>query len=101
MSQYFIAYIGGDQSTSPEEGKLNFSKYMEWLNSLGEAAISPMNPFKTTRTVKPDGSVTGGSSMAMSGFTIIEAESMDTALALVMNCPFLEINGALEVSELA
>jgi len=36
----------------------------------------------------------------MSGFTIIEAESMDAALEAARSCPFLEIGGSLEVSEL-
>ena len=36
----------------------------------------------------------------MSGYTIIESESMDTALSIAKACPFLEIGGSLEVSEL-
>ena len=36
----------------------------------------------------------------MSGFTVIEATSMEQALAVAKACPFLEIGGSLEVSEL-
>ena len=36
----------------------------------------------------------------MSGFTLIEADSMETALAIAKACPFLDIGGSLEVSEL-
>ena len=36
----------------------------------------------------------------MSGYTIIEADSMDAALSIAQACPFLEIDGSLEVSEL-
>jgi hypothetical protein len=36
----------------------------------------------------------------MSGFTVIEAASMDEALKAAQTCPFLEIGGILEVSEL-
>lgn len=100
MSQYCITYLGGDQPSTPEEGKQHMAKYMEWLASLGESAVSPAHPFKSTSTVKPDGSVTNGSSTTMSGFTIIEADSMDAALSVAKSCPFLEIGGSLEVSEL-
>ena len=100
MSQYVITYLGGDQPSTPEEGKEHFAKYQEWLASLGEAAISPMNPFKDTQTVSSDGTVTAGSSTAMSGYTIIEADSMERALEIAKACPFLDINGSLEVSEL-
>jgi hypothetical protein len=36
----------------------------------------------------------------MSGYTIIQADSMDAALSIAKACPFLEIGGSLEVSEL-
>ncbi len=100
MSQYIITYHGGDQPDTPEAGKTHFAKYQEWLASLGKSAISPMNPIKNTSTVNPNGSVTLGSSSAMSGYTIIEAESNESALKIARACPFLEIGGTLEVSEL-
>jgi len=100
MPQYIIAYLGGDQPSSPEEGKQHFAKYMDWLSSLGDSAVSPANPLKNTSTVNPDGTVTTGGTTSMSGFTIIEADSMEAALSIAKACPFLEIGGSLEVSEL-
>ncbi len=100
MPQYVIVYLGGNQPESPEEGKKHFQKYMEWLTSLGDAAISPANPLKNTHTVQPDGSVKSSGTSSMSGFTIIKANSMDEALKIARACPFLDIGGSLEVSEL-
>ena len=100
MAQYVIVYLGGDQPSSPEEGKRHFAKYQEWLASLGDAAVSPANPFKDTSTVNPDRTVIAGSTTSMSGYTIIEADSMETALEIAKACPFLDIGGSLEVSEL-
>jgi len=100
MPHYIITYLGGNQPSSPDEGKKNMAKYMEWIASLGENAVSPMNPFKNTSTMNPDGSVTSGSSIKMSGYTIIKAESMAEAMQMVKDCPFLEVGGTLEVSEL-
>ena len=100
MAQYMITYLGGDQPSSPEEGKQHFSKYMEWLASLGDAAVSPANPIKNTSTVNPDGTVSTGGTTSMSGFTTVEADSMDAALLMAKACPFLDIGGSLEVSEL-
>ena len=100
MAKYVIAYLGGDQPSSPEEGKQHMSKYMEWLSSLGDSVVSPANPFKNTSTVKSDGTVTSGSTTTMSGYTIIKADSMDAALSIAKTCPFLDIGGSLEVSEL-
>ena len=100
MPKYIIVYIGGNQPPSPDEGKKHFGKYMDWLSSLGESVISPANPFKDTSTINSDGSVNDGSRTGMSGYTIIEAESMEEAHSFAKTCPFLEIGGTLEVSEL-
>ncbi len=101
MPQYVIVYLGGDQPSNPEEGKQHFAKYMEWLSSLGDAAVSPANPLKNTCTVNSDGSVTGGGKSTMSGYTIIKVDSMEAAQTIAKACPFLDIGGSLEVSELA
>ncbi len=100
MPQFAILYLGGEQPSSPEEGKKHFAKYQEWLSSLGDSAISPANPFKDTHTVRADGSVAAGSTTSISGYTIIEAASIEDALSIAKACPFLEIGGSLEVSEL-
>lgn len=100
MPKFVIVYLGGKQPSSPEEGKQQFAKYMQWMSELGDAVISPANPFKNTHLVSPDGSISTGGTTAMSGYTIIEADSMDSALSIAKKCPFLDIGGSLEVSEL-
>ena len=100
MSRYLLCYLGGNHPSTPEEGQQHFARYMDWLSALGDAAISPANPLGNTRCVNTDGSVTAGGSTAMSGFTIVETDSADAALAMARSCPFLEIGGSIEVSEL-
>lgn len=100
MPQFMITYLGGEKPATPEEGQKNMAKYQEWLASLGEAAVSPANPLKDTRTVHPDGSVTDGSSTGMSGYTVVEADDIEQALSMAKACPFLDVNGSLEVSEM-
>lgn len=101
MPQYIITYVGSPrQPSSPEEGRQHMSKFKAWVSSLGDAAVSPANPIKNTKTVNPDGSVASGGTSSMSGFTIIEADSEEAALSIAKDCPYLDIGGALEVSEL-
>ncbi len=100
MKNYIVTYLGGQQPTDPEEGQRHFEKYREWLTSLGDAVVSALNPLKDTSVVKPDGTVTPGSLTEMSGFTIIQANSAEAVLEMAKSCPFLEIGGSLEVSEL-
>lgn len=100
MKQFVLVYLGGNQPTSEEEAQNHFNKYMEWLQSLGDAVVVPTIPLKDTSTVNPDGMVREGGSSAMSGFSIIKAPSMEAALSIAQACPFLEIGGSLEVSEM-
>ena len=100
MLQYIFVYIGGEYPSDTKEGQKHFEKYQQWLHSLGNAVISPAIPFKDTHTVQADGSTAPGSLSAMSGMSIIRLGSMQEALAAAQACPFLEINGALEISEM-
>jgi len=100
MPQYIFVYLGGEYPSNPAEGQKHFSKYQQWLSSLGDAVISPAIPFKDTHTVQPDGSTGAGSTTAMSGLSIIKMPSMEDALKAAESCPFLEINGTLEISEM-
>ncbi|HEY6094128.1 MAG TPA: YciI family protein [Gallionellaceae bacterium] len=99
MKQYVLAYLGGNHPTNPEEARLHHMKYVEWLSSLGDALVVPTIPLKDTSTVSSNGSVREGSTSAMSGFSVIKADSMEAALSIAQACPFLEIGGSLEVSE--
>lgn len=100
MPQYIFVYLGGEYPASSKEGEKHFCKYQQWLSSLGDAVVNPAIPFKDTHTVRPDGSSGEGSTTAMSGLSIIKFDSMDQALTAAKSCPFLEIDGTLEISEM-
>ncbi len=100
MPQYIFVYLGGEYPTDPEEGQKHFEQYQQWLQSLGDKIVSPAIPFKDTHTVHPDQSVEQGTVTAMSGLSILRMNSMDEALEAAKSCPFLEIKGTLEISEM-
>ncbi|MGV8933584.1 MAG: YciI family protein [Gallionellaceae bacterium] len=100
MKKFVLVYLGGNQPSSEEEAKNHHEKYVAWLTALGDAVVIPTIALKDTTTVSRDGSARAGGSSAMSGFTIIKVASMTAALSLAQDCPFLEIGGSLEVSEM-
>lgn len=99
MPQFVLCYFAGDTPTTKEEGQKHYAQYQKWLSDLGTAVISPANPFKNTHTLNPNGSITAKSNSTMSGYTILEADSMEKAIEMARSCPFLNINGTLEISE--
>lgn len=100
MQQYIFIYLGGDYPDNPEDGKKHFEEYQGWLTALGEAVVSPAIPFKDTHTVHPEGKTEQGTTTLMSGMSILKFESMEATLEAANACPFLKINGTLEVSEM-
>lgn len=100
MPQYIFIYVGGDYPDNPEDGKKHFEEYQSWLSELGTAVVSPAIPFKDTHTVHPDGRAEPGTTTLMSGMSILNFESMEAAIGAANSCPFLKINGTLEVSEM-
>lgn len=100
MPQYIFIYVGGDYPSNSEEGKKHFEEYQGWLSALGDAVVSPAIPFKDTHTVHPDGKSEQGTTTLMSGMSIMKFESMGPAIEAANSCPFLKINGTLEVSEM-
>lgn len=100
MAHYLMSYIGGEHPTSPDEQKKHFDSYTRWLSSINEKILVPMMPLKDTVTINPDSTISEGTTTAMSGYTILNVETMQEALDIAKACPFLEIGGTLEVSEL-
>lgn len=100
MAKYVFIYHGGDHPESEEEGAEMMQQWNDWLDNLGEAAIDPGNPMGMSKTVMSDGSVVddGGSNPA-SGYSLFAAEDMDAALKMAQSCPFLAMNGTIEVAE--
>lgn len=100
MPQYIFIYLGGEYPENPEQGQKHFDRYQQWLTDLGPAVISPAIPFKDTHTVHPDKKIDEGTTTLMSGMSILQFDSMQDALSAATACPFGEINGTLEVSEM-
>ena len=51
MPNYIIAYHGGKQPESPEQGAEHMAKWKNWIAGLGEAAVNPGTPLSGTRIV--------------------------------------------------
>jgi len=100
MANYIIAYHGGRKPESPEEGAKHMADWKTWLAVLGDAVVNPGTPLGKSRIVSADSVSDDGGDNPMSGFSVVEADSMDAALAMAKTCPFLDMGGTLEVAEM-
>ncbi len=98
MPDFIIAYHGGKKPESPEEGAKDMAKWKAWIDGLGDAVVNPGTPLGKSKIVSSAGVSDDGGSNSLTGFSIVKADSMDAALEMAKECPFLDI-GTLEVAE--
>ena len=83
MKKFMFIYHGFMEPT-PE----NKDAWMNWFGEIGGSIVDSGNPFGQGREVTP----TGRQDLAMdagaaSGYTIVNADSMEAAEKLLENCP--------------
>ena len=99
MPTYIIAYHGGKKPESPEEAAQGKAKWQAWVGGLGDAVVNPGTPLGKSKTVSSNGVSDDGGSNPLSGIFIVNADSMDAALEMAKEDPFLELGGTIEVAE--
>lgn len=101
MTNYIFAFHGGNKPASPEEGAAVMAKWGAWMEKLGGAIVHPGAPVGASCTINAPGSVANdGGANPLSGFTIVQANSMDDAVEMANSCPILENQGTVEVAEM-
>jgi hypothetical protein len=104
MSKYMLIYKGEATDTAdmtPEQQGEVFAKWDAWMKKVGPAMTDLGTPFGPGSSIVDDGS--RGDSVALTGYSIIEAGSMDAAIALTDGHPYLSEgkgNYAIQVHEL-
>ena len=100
MGKYVLAYSGGgSMGESEEEQEAIMGQWMTWFASLAEAIVDGGAPFGPSATVASDGEVSEGGASALSGYSIISAESLHDAVEKAKGCPVLAGGGAVHVYE--
>jgi hypothetical protein len=97
MATFLISYYGGAPPTSPEAAQQMLAAFHGWATSVGDGMVDPGAPLGAARTVSAQGVSDGGS--GPEGYSLIRADNIDEAVALVRAHPFVARGGTLVVSE--
>lgn len=101
MTRYVLLYSGGGMPETEAEQAAVMQAWGEWYGRLGEAVVDGGNPFTPqAKTVASDGTISDGplGNMA-SGYTIVQADSIDSAADMARSCPILTSGGQITVYE--
>jgi hypothetical protein len=100
MTKYLLAYHGGGMPSSPEEGERVMAAWTKWMGGLGAALVDGGNPIGAVKTVGKDGTATdGGGPNPITGYSVVEAPSLDAAVKMASTCPILASDGSVQVGE--
>lgn len=101
MTKYLLNYHGGGMPETPAEGEKVMKAWTDWMGGLGKALVDGGNPTGAAKTIAASGKVSdGGGSNPSTGYSILEAKSLDDAVKLSKGCPILMSGGSIEVAEL-
>jgi hypothetical protein len=98
VTKFLLLYHGGGMPETEAEKAAVMKAWESWYTSLGSAVVDPGNPFTpAAKKVASNGAVSNGSAGTMaSGYTILQAESLDQAAKMAQSCPVLK--GGAEIS---
>ena len=100
MPKYVIVYHGAPKLESKEAGQAHMAAWRAWMQGLGEAVIDPGLPVGPSKTIHADGSVTDdGGANPISGITVLQADTIEAAIAMARPCPHVTGGGSIEIAE--
>ncbi len=101
MADFLLVYRGGSMPETEEEQAKVMDAWTSWFGQLGGALKDGGNPFTPeSRTVSGDGSISATTTTPpATGYSIVEADSLDAAVDLAKGCPVLGGGASVEVYE--
>lgn len=94
MSKYVLVYRGGAMAETEEAQKAAMAAWGTWFGSLGDAIVDGGAPFGASGAVGGGGAQTG-----LSGYSILQAPDLGTAVKMAGGCPIVADGGSVDVYE--
>ena len=94
MADYLLLYEGGSMPETEAEQAAVMKAWTDWFGELGSAVKDGGNPTSGQATT-----IGSGSAPAVSGYSVIAADSLSDAEALAKGCPVLQGGATVHVIE--
>jgi hypothetical protein len=99
VANYVLVFKGGSMAETEAEQQAVMAAWGRWFGELGQAVVDGGNPFGPSASVAPDGKVSDGAASGLTGYTILQADSLAAASEMATGCPVLASGGSIEVYE--
>jgi hypothetical protein len=100
MATFLFTYRGGGTSETDKDRARETAAWSTWYDDLGPALIDRGNAVSQGWVIHSDGEIDADASEdPVTGYSVIEAASMDDALGIALGCPIRNGGGRIEVLE--
>ncbi len=100
MKKYLLVYYGGHEESDPKKAKAIMDNWMKWFKDMGKAVVDMGAPTAPGKTVDSKGAKKGVPGDPVTGYSIIETETLDKAVAAAKMSPHISDDGKIAVYEL-
>ena len=100
MPNFMIAYYGGNQPNSKEEGLAQMEKWKVWVKDLGDTIVNPGTLLPVSKLVTSSSVEDDNDPNSMKGFAVVKADNIGAAIEIAKSDPFLENGGTIRVSQM-
>lgn len=109
MAKFMLIYRDpAEPRTQPsaEEMQAFLALWGEWFQKFGPKILDGGDALLPTgRVVHPDGNIANGpyveAKEMIGGYSVVEADHYEAAVAIAKECPITQVGGAIEVREFA
>ena len=100
MAKYLVTYTGGAQpeGMSEEQTAQVMEAWNAWYGGLGEAVVDFGNPTGASKVIVPGGVVSDGGP-GITGYSLINADSLEDAAGACRAHPHLDAGGTITIHE--
>lgn len=101
MKKFIVLYHASEEagkkmaSATPEEMQAGMKPWMEWAEKCGSGLVDMGTPLGNGQKVTKNGTMPSDKDVV--GYSVLEAESMDDAVAMLKNHPHLDWVDSCEV----
>ena len=99
MPAFLITYHGGGMPEGEQARQQAMADFGAWVGKVGDALTDPGAPLGPAMTVSAEGVRPGDADGHVSGYSVLRADDMDSAVSLVRDHPFVTRGASLQVTE--
>lgn len=98
MTKFLVTYSGGAQpeGMTEEQTAQVMQAWNAWYESLGDAVVDFGNPTGASKVVVPGGVVSDGAP-GITGYSLLNADSLDAAAEACRQHPHLDAGGTITI----